>query len=553
MSRLSKSVKKLSKEQELKPDQIVTNYMGGDSYKLDPLETLKIISASSIFGEAAYYRKSGVKDLIYQTSDLIDDALFKTSEGYTTTEIFEKAIDDALSYDFEETLKWALTLRNTFNMRLNPQIIMVRAAIHSDREKWTSSHPGEFAEYQNCVIRRADEPMSQLAYYLYINDGKKNKMPSILKRTISEKLSSLSRYHINKYKNAEIGMINAVRLVHAQSPVINELMRNGKVFVLEEKQTWEQKRSAGMSWKEILETTKIGHMALLRNLKNIFTEIDDPVKCREILIQLKEGVKNGKQFPYRYKSAYKVIQNTLGCNHEALILDTLEECMDIAIDNLPKLKGTTVCLSDNSGSAWGTITTEYGTTTIAEIDNLSSVIATKCSDEGYVVKFGDKYRMFPISKRNGCLVQSKSINEYKGFDVGLSTEGGIWKYFRDAINSKTHIDNLFIFSDCQAGTGGLYGTYSDKIEYTEKYGISRAHMEYINVYALIREYRRKVNSKINVFCIQTAGYNNVLIPQMSYRCAILTGWTGKEISFAAEYIRQWDEIESRRNINHKSA
>jgi phage regulator Rha-like protein len=26
---------------------------------------------------------------------------------------------------------------------------------------------------------------------------------------------------------------------------------------------------------------------------------------------------------------------------------------------------------------------------------------------------------------------------------------------------------------------------------------------------------------------------------------MLTGWTGKEISFAAEYIKQWDEIESR--------
>ena len=47
-----------------------------------------------------------------------------------------------------------------------------------------------------------------------------------------------------------------------------------------------------------------------------------------------------------------------------------------------------------------------------------------------------------------------------------------------------------------------------------------------------------------MFSVQTSGYNNVLIPQMSYRCAMLTGWTGKEIPFAAEYIRQWDEIEA---------
>jgi phage regulator Rha-like protein len=27
---------------------------------------------------------------------------------------------------------------------------------------------------------------------------------------------------------------------------------------------------------------------------------------------------------------------------------------------------------------------------------------------------------------------------------------------------------------------------------------------------------------------------------------MLTGWTGKEIQFAAEYIKQWDEIEANR-------
>ena len=42
--------------------------------------------------------------------------------------------------------------------------------------------------------------------------------------------------------------------------------------------------------------------------------------------------------------------------------------MDIAVDNLPKLKGKTMVLSDNSGSAWGAFTSEYGRCTVAEID-----------------------------------------------------------------------------------------------------------------------------------------------------------------------------------------
>ena len=96
----------------------------------------------------------------------------------------------------------------------------------------------------------------------------------------------------------------------------------------------------------------------------------------------------------------------------------------------------------------------------------------------------------------------------------------------------------------QAGHGGLYGTSNQCNEY-RKLGFSCKY-NYINVFKLIQEYRKKVNPKVNVFCIQTAGYDNVLIPEMAYRTAIMYGWTGKEAQFAQEYIKQWDEIESRK-------
>jgi hypothetical protein len=219
---------------------------------------------------------------------------------------------------------------------------------------------------------------------------------------------------------------------------------------------------------------------------------------------------------------------------------------------MPKLKGRTMCLSDNSGSAWGVFNSEYGRVTIANIDNLSSVIAAQCSDEGYVGKFGDLLKVFPVSKRNGVLSQARNIDRGQFLDVGSSTEGGIWQFFKNAIENHEVWDNIFIFSDQQAGTGGLYGRMKDAAEYIDLgYGMSSIN-RYINVYKLILEYRKKVNPKVNVFSVQTAGYNNVLIPEMSYRCAMLTGWTGKEISFAAEYIKQWDEIESRhKNNNNK--
>ena len=476
----------------------------------------------------------------------------KEFEGKKTDEIFEEAIDKALDCDFGATLAWAVELRTDFMMRLNPQVIMVRAAIHPKREAWTKENPGKFAEINNLVMQRADEPMTQMAYYLYKNKGKKNNIPSIIKRSWASNLSKLSKYKVAKYKNHEIGMVNAVRISHANSSVINELMETGTVEVPDDAKTWENLRSAGKSWKEIFDTVNMGHMAMLRNLRGVFTEIEDIDFCNNYLAQLKDGVLGGKQFPFRYYSAIKAIENSK-CNHKPQIIDALEECLDISLANFPKLKGKTMCLSDNSGSAWGSFNSEYGSVTVAEIDNLSSVITAACSDEGYVGKFGDKLITTPISKRRGILDQAKKITSNKSSDVGGSTEGGIWEFFKNAIEKKEHWDNIFIYSDQQAGHGGLYGTSKHMSEYS-KLGFacgSNGYWDngnYINVFKLVQEYRKKVNPKVNVFTIQTAGYDNVVIPEYAYRTNVMYGWTGKEAVFADAMINQWNEIDDK-NVN----
>ena len=182
MSRISKYAKAASEVQKLKPDEAVRNFMGGTSYKLNPLDTLKMIAASSIFGEASYYR-TNVRDGIYSPwAGFEDGELVVPKTRKTTTNIFTEAIDASLDYDFGATLELAAELRNEYWMRLNPQVIMVRAAVHPKRAEWTKANPGKFAEIQKAVMKRADEPATQLSYYTWINKGKKNNIPSILKK-----------------------------------------------------------------------------------------------------------------------------------------------------------------------------------------------------------------------------------------------------------------------------------------------------------------------------------------------------------------------------------
>ena len=547
MSKISKVVKT---ENWIKKNKPVVNFMGGISYKLNPLDTLKMISASSIFGEPQYYRESGVRDGKYKNPriDLISDSLvFDIPQGASASKVMISAIWEALDYDFEGVLSWAMELRTDYNMRLNPQIIMVLAAIHPKRKEFTKEHKGAFSDVNYSVMHRADEPATQLAFYLYYNKDK-SKLPSILKRSWAQKLQNLTRYEMAKYKNHEVGMINTIRLCHANSPLIDELMQNGNISIDDKEKTWENLKSEGKTWKEILDITYVPHMALLRNLRNIFTELisEDKELAKKVLETLKSGVLKGKQFPFRYYQAYKIIHGAEKISFKSDILDTLEECIDISLANMPKLKGKTACLSDNSGSAWGTLTSEYGTMQLAKINNLSAVLTCMNSEDGAVYKFGDNLKEYPITKRDGALSQADKISSERGHDVGLGTEHGIWLFFKEAIEKNIFYDNIFIYSDMQAGHAGLFGKGRNYVVDSTDFAFAQC---YIDVNKLIKHYRNKVNPKVNVFCIQTAGYNNILIPEYIYRGAYLYGWTGKESLFANKLIEQWDIMEVKNDSN----
>jgi len=538
MSRLSKYSSKEVAEANKFAETSVVNFMGGTSYTLNPIDTLRIIAASSIFGEPQYYRKGLDEIPNSRMIQVRDYDIFNSIFGVSTaTEVFTQAIDFALDHDFKGTLDLAKELRELYNMRLNPAVIYVRAMLHPGRLEFNEKNPGYMKTVGKQIAGRPDDLTNQLDYYMYVK-GSKAGMPSLLKRTWAERLEEYSRYQLNKYKGKSL--IDLVRLSHANSEDINELMKSGKLQVESTEQTWETLRSAGKTWTEIMETIKVPHMALLRNLRGIFTEIEDITIAQSTLKQLKDGVLHGKQFPFRYYSAHAAVASAGSINHKGLIMDALEECMDIAVENMPKLSGKVVCLSDNSGSAWGTLNSEYGTVTVATIANLSSIITARQADEGYVGVFGDRLSLQPVSRRNGILSQLEETSK-RGISQGSGTENGIWLFWKEAIEKKQQYDTVFIYSDMQAGHGGLFG--ENRQEYADY--IHSGTRSHIDVLKLVNDYRKKVNPKLNVFTVQVAGYDNSVLPENLYRGAILAGWTGREPIFAKTIIDTWDSIESR--------
>ena len=539
MSRLSKHSTKKAVDTRKYSETAVENFMGGTSYEMSPLQALKIVAASSIFGEPQYYRdgidskKTISNHMTYREYDIFSSMM---EDKTSADEIFVSLVDTALDHDFKGTLDIALELRTEYFMRLNPSVIFIRASVHKNRAAFNEANPGYMKEIGKKIAIRPDDLSNQFDYYVYMN-GSKNGLSSVVKRTWAEKLEEYSRYQLNKYKGKKL--IDLVRISHASNDNITELVKTGTLKVEENERTWESLRSEGKIWSEIISTIKIPHMALLRNLRGVFTEIDDQAKAKEILDQLKSGVERGMQFPFRYWSAYNAVKSA-SVNHQGMILDALDECMDIAVKNMPKLDGRVMSLCDNSGSARGTMNSEYGSVHVSTIANLSALITGMQSDEGHVGVFGDTLQTQPVSKRNGLLTQLKEVDGL-GNTVGGGTENGIWMFWDNAIKNKEHWDTVFIYSDMQASHGGLYGVNSR--EYADF--IHPNGSRYIDVLALVRKYRETVNSKVNVFSVQVAGYNNQVIPENLYRGAILGGWTGKEPSYAKAIIDTWNQIESK--------
>ena len=593
------------------------NYMGGLSYRLNPLHTLELVGTSMICGEAQYYRRGA-----NPKSHSIDNFLqhYVLSEFYGeeahTCDYYTKIVEDALDYDFAGCIEFVCKLRTEYYMRLNSNYLLVKAAHHPKRAEFNRANPGVFLRAIQTV---GALPTDWTTQYKLLKESKKP-VPTIWKRAIAEKLQSMSAYHASKYlrgsktngklekaKHSRGGaggggegesdrscdndaadnlanLVDLIRITHPKpSPVLTQLlMRDSKVYVEDSEQTWEKLRSAKKTWVEIVAQIRLPHMALLRNLCNIIEEFcvreDADLAVEDInglMEQLVSGVANGKQFPFRYYSAHKMVnalarQASAKGEHDgrtvrrprnslsdltatqrdtllqmtSSVLSGLDRCVLASIDTIPPLNGRVDSLSDNSGSARRAFTSEYGTISMHEIANLSSILsAYRATNGGSVWVFGDTLEEYVVSKDRSILEQLDEVNAL-GDTVGGGTETGIWLFWEKSIEERIWRDTVFIYSDMQAGTGGLYA-HGGCLQALKSYNaLLPGSGMFIDVLSLVKYYRETVHPKTNVFSVQVAGYDNSVLPDILYRGAILSGWTGKEIKLAYEMTELWDRIES---------
>lgn len=249
-------------------------------------------------------------------------------------EVAKRVADLIPSVDPRKVADIAIEAREKMKLRHMPLFIVREMARHD-------THKGLVADTLAKVIQRADEPAEFIAMYW---NGKKQPLSAQVKKGLAKAFTKFDEYQFSKYNRDEaVKMRDALFLCHAK-PENEAQERLFKKIVddkLEIPYTWETELSAGkdklITWNKLLESGKLGALALLRNLRNMEQAGVSNLKIKDAL----EKMNVSRVLPFRFIAAAR---------YAPKLEDALEKAMFKSIAGKDKLTGHTVVLVDVSGS-----------------------------------------------------------------------------------------------------------------------------------------------------------------------------------------------------------
>ncbi|MCK5017770.1 MAG: TROVE domain-containing protein [Candidatus Peribacteraceae bacterium] len=411
----------------------------------------------------------------------------------------------------EFVAKLAVYAREKMYLRQIPLILVVELA---------KIHRGDdlISRTIQRVVQRADEITELLAYYQVSNsrDGqtkKLNKLSNQIKKGIRKVFESgrFDEYNYSKYnRGSNVRLRDALFLTHPKPQNKEQKSLFDKIAsdTLEIPFTWETQLSesgqTGQSkkivWETLIDSGKMGYMAMLRNIRNFLKEDVSMEHIKKVCSTLsdRDMVLKSKQLPFRYLSAYRVLIGTnYGWGFENqipdyitnspyldMILDTLETAISYSVDNMPDFRDKNVLLStDVSGSMISPISPKSVVQGF-DIGALMCMIADKAFKNSTTSIFGDDM-MILESGGDKILNNVQEVYNEEG-KVGYSTNG--WKVIDYALQSEQSYDNIMIFTDCM-----LYGRTSGS-RYIDNHTVDELWSLYRNRYPQAKLYLFNLSS-----------------------------------------------------------
>ncbi len=415
---------------------VVKNYEGVKAYRISPEMELYTAVVTA-----------GLNDSFYESSDNRLDRIRKLMSG----------TDPAF------VARLAVYARQQMYLRSIPMVLAVEMAKTNrgnDLVKKTVSG----------VVQRADEITELLAYYQMANGRtgpkKLNRLSKQVQKGLVVAFNKFDEYQFGKYnRDTEIKLRDALFLIHpkAKSEEQQAVFTKIATDTLSIPYTWETALSAlgqvkfetstqrslavAAKWEELIESGKLGFMALMRNLRNILEANVSPAHLKKVCSVLADAdaVARSKQLPFRFLAAYREVK-VLNSNFVTQVLTALEEAIAYSVQSLTGFDNDTRVLiaCDVSGSMQKPIS-QKSKVLLYDIGLvLGMLIQSKCK-RVVTGMFGDAWKI--INMPSGNILAN--VDEYyrREGEVGYSTNG--YKVIDDLIQRKVKMDKILIFTDCQ--------------------------------------------------------------------------------------------------------
>lgn len=469
----------------------VVNHEGADAYKLSPewqLYTAAVTSGlSDNFYESASTRLENIRNLIMHN-------------------------------DPQFVARLAVYTRTKMNLRSMPLVLAVELA---------RVHRGDSTVRKMVanIVRRADEITELLAYYQLANkrEGVKklNKLSKQIQGGLEESFNRFDEYQFAKYnRNTDVRLRDALFLVHPkakseeQQVVFNKIVNNS----LQIPYTWETELSAlgqikyptdearqaafRMKWEELIDSRKVGYMALMRNLRNILQAQVSEKHIGEVCKTLSspEAVRRSKQLPFRFLAAYREISKVASVNAGS-VLDALEDAVTVSAENIKGFDSDTSVLlaCDVSGSMQQKISSKSSILWYDIGLMLAMLLKSRCQ-KAITGMFGDTWKIINVPTK-GILANVDAFYRREG-EVGYSTNGHL--VIEDLLKRKVCIDKVMMFTDCQ-----LWNTDNDE-----------------TLAGVWNEYK-KISPASRLYLFDLSGYGTVPLDIVRDDVFLIGGWSDK--------------------------
>jgi 60 kDa SS-A/Ro ribonucleoprotein len=359
--------------------------------------------------------------------------------------------------------KLAVYTRTQMHLRSVPLVLLVELALTHRGDSLVSRAVAH-------TLQRADEITELLAYYQFRNSRqgtkKLHRLSKQVQRGVALAFNRFDAFQFAKYNRAaEVKLRDALFLVHPkpkdaqQQEIFDQIVTD----TLPTPYTWETELSAlgqqrfefveekalavCAKWEELIDSGKLGYMALLRNLRNILEAEVSGAHIMKVCQTLANpiAVKKAKQLPFRFLAAYREVL-LLKSPDTARVLEALETAVQHSVQNLAGFDKDqkVVVACDVSGSMQKPISAKSKVLLYDIGLFLGMLLQHKCQR---VVSgmFGNIWKV--INLPQGRVLGNVQEFYRREGEVGYSTNG--YLVVQDLRRRQVKADKIMLFTDCQ--------------------------------------------------------------------------------------------------------